>query len=49
MDPTTTFDLIEIWMILSILFIAGSAAALVGALIDWLFIRPWARKRGWYE
>jgi branched-subunit amino acid ABC-type transport system permease component len=49
MDATTTFDLIEIWMILSALFIAGSVAAMVGALIERWIIRPIGKRRGWYE
>jgi branched-subunit amino acid ABC-type transport system permease component len=49
MDATTTLDLIEAWMVISILFIAGSVAAFVGALIERFVIRPIGKRRGWYE
>lgn len=40
---------IELAMVLAILFIAGSAAALVGAVIERFVIRPIGKRRGWYE
>lgn len=49
MDPVATLEGIELAMALLVMLVAGSAAALVAGLVEWLFIRPWARKRGWYE
>lgn len=49
MDPVATLDGIEIAMVILALIVAGSTAALVGGIIEYLFIRPWARRRGWYE
>lgn len=48
-DIQATLDGIEIAMVLLAMLAAGSTAALVGGIIEYLFIRPWARRRGWYE
>lgn len=48
-DIPATLDGIEIAMVILVLIVAGSTAALVGRIIEYLFIRPWARRRGWYE
>jgi hypothetical protein len=49
MDPIETLHGIELAMAMLVMLVAGSAAALVAGLVEYFVIRPFARRRGWYE
>ena len=49
MEPIETLHGIELAMAMLVMLVAGSAAALVAGLVEYFIIRPFARRRGWYE